>query len=167
MESLDHPVAYGVEPHNRHVELLVFTRPEELVDEATVLRNVEASYQALQAEPPKPFKITYCRTFITPDGPVVVPGFPEPSNIIDDLRAKVREVTHDTLPNKQSQWFHTPIGRILEPIDAAKLQPVLRDMEARWGETVLTLDINELLWTCEYQWYMVRKKVLHKVILGS
>jgi len=165
MESLGHPVAYAVEPQNRHVEFLVFTRPEEIVDDNIVQRNIAASFAAVRATPPVPFKVAYSRPFITPDGTIVAPGFPLPETIIDDFRAQVREATHQTLPQKQSQWFHTPLGRILEPLDRTRLKSTLDAMESRWGEPVVTLEIDELLWTSESQWYMVKKSILHRLSL--
>lgn len=165
MGMLGHPIAYGVEPQNRHVELLVFARPEEETGRAVAQRNIESSFAHMRSHPPKKFSITYCYPFITPDGTIVAPGYPEPETVIDDIRSTVRRVTDDTLPRKQSQWFHTPLGRILEPLEADRVEPALRTMEARWGELVTRLTIDQLLWTSERQWYMLQKSVLHELAL--
>ena len=166
-ESLGNPLAYAVEPQNRHVELILFSRPEEIFQDDVIRQNTKASFEAIEANPPASFSVSFGYPFITPDGTVVAPGFPHPETAIDDFRATVHEATGGTIPKKQSQWFHTSLGRILDPVDGERFQAALQKLEEHWGEEIVTLEIKELYWTHEKQWYMLQKDVLHKLILES
>jgi hypothetical protein len=145
MDRTGHPSAYPVEPQNRHVELIVFSRPEEeSLPQEIIDKNVSASFNHFQDNPPKPFSLEFRFPFITPDGTVVSPGFPTPETSVEDIRTRIRSVAPE-VPSMQSRWFHTSLGRILEPIPAEQLQPILDEMESRWGEVVADLRNRQTL----------------------
>jgi hypothetical protein len=156
LELLGNPVSYGVEPQNRHVEIFLFQRPEELFLQKQIKDGIK--YSLAMAKKLSSFKITFCYPFITPNGTIVVPGF-ENNGAIEEFRSKLRENIL-TYPKKQSQWLHTSLGRILEPLDKARMAPLLRDMENNWGKVIGEVTVNTLLWTWEKQWYMVDKEIL-------
>jgi hypothetical protein len=166
LASLGQPLAYGVEPDKRHVELILFSRPEEIFDEATIDSSIGASFAALKESPPASFNATFRSPFITPDGTVVVPGFPEPVSAIDDFRASVRRAVGDTIPERQSRWFHISLGRILEAMDATTMEPTLQVMEDNWGEQLASVTVDKIMWTHEKQWYMMQKDILHELPLN-
>jgi len=167
MTALDNPAAYAVEPQNRHIELLLFSRPEEVMEQSTIDHNIQASFTAMQSNPPQSFSVTFGRPFITPDGTVVAPGFPHPEAAIDNFRSAMCQATNGNIPTKQSQWLHVSLGRILEPLDADRCREALQALDAHWGEPVIDLEVNELQWTHEKQWYMLKKDVLHRLVLES
>jgi hypothetical protein len=102
--------------------------------------------------------------FITPDGTVVCPGYPIPGEAVEDFRKAIHSVVTD-VPHKQSQWFHTSLGRILNPVDSEKWNHALLMLEKQWNKHIATCLIDALLWTHEERWYMVEKKILHELPL--
>lgn len=163
--ELGDPLAYPVEPQNRHVELIVFSRPEEeSASQIEIDKNVKESFEYFQSNPPNSFEIEFHFPFITPDGTVVSPGFPTPETSVGDIRSGIRSVAQN-VPLTQSNWFHTSLGRILDPVTPEKFEPIMREMENRWGEVVATCKIDRLYWTHEQRWYMVSKQILHNLVL--
>ena len=162
---LGQPCAYAVEPPNRHVELMLFARPEEASNDTTTQASIEASFAALERNTPHHFQATFNYPFITPDGTVVVPGFPGPASSVDDFRTLIRDTVGGTTPKKQSNWFHISLGRILEPLSPLGLRAAFKQIEEKWGERLFTCEVNQVIWTHEKQWYMVDKDILHRLDL--
>lgn len=160
---LGNPVVYGVKPSNMHVEIFLFQRPEEVFTQMQVKAGIESSVSL--AKELSSFTISFCYPFITPDGTIVIPGF-ESNGTIEVFRSKLKE-TLSAYPQKQSQWLHTSLGRILQPLDKDTMAPLLRDMEANWGKVVGEVSVDTLLWTWEKQWYMVDKEVLTTLDLSK
>lgn len=156
MKLLGIPVSYGVESGNRHVEIFLFQRPEELFTKEQIKTGIEDSQTVSKTL--SSFTISFRYPFMTPDGTIVAPGFETPS-VIEPLRLTLQE-TLSTYPKKQSQWLHTSLGRILEPLDKTRIEPLLRDMEKNWGRVIGQVQVNTLLWTWEKQWYMVDKEII-------
>jgi len=153
---LGNPISYGVNSQNRHVEIFLFQRPEELFSQEQIQTGIKYSLSIGKELPP--FKISFRYPFITPDGTIIVPGF-EDKGTIEEFRSKLRK-NLSAYPQKQSQWLHTSLGRILEPLDEDRMAPLLRNMEANWGKAIGEVTVNTLLWTWEKQWYMVDKEIL-------
>jgi len=162
LSFLNAPLAYGVEPANRHTEIFLFQRPQEVFSKEEVNAAIAASLPI--ARELRSFKIVFCHPFITPDGTIVVPGYDEPAGIVESFRRRLRE-NLKTYPQKQSHWVHVSLGRILEPLDGERWQRLLQQMESRWGEVIAETIIDELLWIWEKQWYMVDREVLDRVCL--
>lgn len=158
---LGNPVAYGVEPQNMHVEIFLFQRPEETFTQAQVKNSIKSSLAL--AKELRSFKISFHYPFMTPDGTIVVPGF-ENTGVMETFRSRLRE-TLPAYPQKQSQWLHTSLGRILEPLSKSQIEPLLRDMENNWGKVIGEVTVNNLLWTWEKQWYMVDKEIIETLKL--
>lgn len=156
LNLLGNPVAYGVKPPNRHVEIFLFGRPEESFTQQQIQAGIKESLSLSKELPP--FKISFRYPFITPDGTIVVPGF-ETTGVIEKLRTNLRE-TLTVYPQKQSQWLHTSLGRILQPLDKASMEALLNHMEENWGKVIGEVSVNTLLWTWEKQWYMVDKEIV-------
>lgn len=167
LKNLQQPLAYAVEPDKRHVELILFSRPEETFPEAAIHRAVDKSYESLRANPPHKFRAVFCHPFITPDGTVVIPGYPEPATAIDDFRTSVRMAVGENIPNRQSQWFHISLGRILEPLSSERMLSAFDDMQENWGKPLAELLIDKVMWTHEQQWYMLQKTILHELELAA
>jgi hypothetical protein len=163
LSVLQHPLAYGVSPANRHAEIFLFQRPEEVFSREEVQAGIQVSLPI--ARETRPFKIVFCHPFLTLDGAIVAPGFDEPAGTIDALRSKLQQ-TVTACPKKQSQWLHVSLGRILEPIDGKRLRPLLDRMQSLWGELIDEAAVDELLWIWEKQWYMADREVLRHCCLG-
>jgi hypothetical protein len=163
LSVLYHPLAYGVSPANRHTEIFLFQRPEEMFSREQVQAGIQASL--LVARETRPFRIVFRHPFLTPDGTIVAPGFDEPAGTVDALRARLQQ-TVTACPKKQSQWLHVSLGRILEPIAEKRLRPLLDRMQSLWGELIDEAVVGEFLWIWEKQWYMVDREVLHRCRLG-
>lgn len=153
---LGNPISYGVKPRNRHIEIFLFQRPEELFLQEQIQAGIKSSLSMSRGLPP--FKISFRYPFIAPDGTIVVPGF-EDAGVIEGFRSKLREKL-SVYPKKQSQWLHISLGRILEPLDEVRMAPLLHHMESNWGKVIGEVTVNTLLWTWEKQWYMVDKEIL-------
>lgn len=162
LSILRNPIAYGVESQNRHVEIFLFQRPEELFTQNEIKKSIELSKSFIK-EVIK-FSINFRYPFITPDGTIVVPGYDNPEGIIDNMRIQLREHL-SVFPRKQSNWLHTSLGRVLETLDEQRLSPLLKKMEEHWNEQIGTAPVDEMLWTWEKQWYMMEKEILYKKIL--
>ena len=159
---LGNPLAYGVEPQNRHTEIFLFQRPEEIFPRDQVDRAIAESLSI--ARQMRSFNVKWCFPFMTPDGTIVAPGYDEPAGIVDELRLNLRNHV-STYPRKQSQWMHVSLGRILEPLSDARCTALLQEMDSRWREVIAEATIDEWLWIWEKQWYMVDRKLLHRVEL--
>lgn len=162
MELLGNPLAYGVELSNRHVEIFLFQRPGELFPQTVIDEAMRASIPI--AEKLSPFTISFAYPFMTPDGTIVVPGFVKPEGVIDGFREGLKN-TLTSYPQKQSQWLHTSLGRVLEPLDSTRLAPLIDHMNSHWGQEIGKVEVDKLLWTHEKQWYMVDKTILHQIAL--
>jgi len=163
LSVLQHPLAYGVSPANRHTEIFLFQRPEEMFSRAEVQTGIQASLPI--AGEVHRFKIVLRHPFLTPDGTIVAPGFDEPAGTIDALRARLQQAV-TACPKKQSQWLHVSLGRILEPIAEKRLRPLLDRMQSLWGEFIDEAVVDEFLWIWEKQWYMADREVLDRRRLG-
>lgn len=160
-ELLSDPISYGVKPENRHVEIFLFQRPEEMFLKEEVKGGIEKSLVLSRKVPA--FKILFRYPFMTPDGTIVVPGFDD-TETVESLRLKLRK-SLSVYPQKQSQWLHTSLGRILEPLDKSRLEPLLNHMEAHWGEVIGEITVDRLQWMWEKQWYMVDKEIISEIKL--
>ncbi|MEK9174046.1 MAG: hypothetical protein AAB845_02150, partial [Patescibacteria group bacterium] len=145
MGLLGNPLAYGVELLNRHVEIFLFQRPGELFAQEEIEASIQASLPIAEALPRFTIRFTY--PFMTPDGTIVVPGYAEPEEgVVDEFR-DILKSTLTTYPQNQSQWLHTSLGRVLEPLSSEQLQPLLALMDAHQGEEIGRVEVGELLWT--------------------
>jgi len=159
ISSLGNPLAYAVLPPDLHTEIFLFQRPGETFS----AEEVEASIQSSLSIPENisSFQLTLHHPFITPDGTVVVPGVDSPGGTIDTLRDALRSEVK-VYPQKQSQWMHISLGRILEPLSEQRLAPLLNEMTAHWREVIGETTVGELLWTWGKQWYMLDREILHR-----
>lgn len=162
MAGLGNPLSYSVKPENLHFELFLFQRPSEQFEPEEVEKAINTSKEILKDQ--KAFSVTLEHPFITPDGTIVTPGYPTPESCVDSIRENLKKGVK-TSPEKQSQWFHVSLGRILEPITKNRLANTLAEIDGAWGNTVGEFEIRELLWTHEKQWYMVNKEILHTLSL--
>jgi hypothetical protein len=163
MKLLGMPLSYGVLPENRHVELFLFQRPEEVFPREVVESEMKKTLPL--ASKLKPFTLSFHYPFMTPDGTIVVPGYDEPAGHVENFRTLLRSNLL-IYPKKQSMWLHTSLGRILEPLSKERLKSLLTLMEKHWDEPIGTVKVSELMWTHEKQWYMVDKEILNRVQLS-
>ena len=67
----------------------------------------------------------------------------------------------DNIPNKQSNWSHIPLGRILEPIgvkNMSKFKTLITEINSELNHDIL---IDSVHIVHERKWYMEKKDYLY------
>jgi hypothetical protein len=145
---------YWVKKNNLGLEYCVFKWPEEKLNQSQI-RKISKFVSKINIQK---FNILFDGFQLNPDGCVVVKGFDVSKNIIN-LRDSISK-NISFLPKKQSNWFHIPIGRILEPVgknNFLKLKNFFNRNRDGWGHYEKIKNIKLIH---EYQWYMKDRKTL-------
>ena len=152
---------YMVKPSNLAVEYCVLKWPEEIYDQ----KIVDQTWFFLKKMDIKPFEFTISGIQMHIDGCIVLRGFSE-NMIIHRVRNRLKECVLN-FPNKQSNWSHVPIGRILEPIDekTKKNLTIFLD-EINKDFKNLKTKINKIYLVHEKRWYMEKIDKLHTKFLN-
>ena len=148
---------YWVKKNNLGIEYCVFKWPEEKINKSD-FKKILNFVSKLNIEK---FNVFFDGCQLNPDGCIVVKGF-DVSNNISNLRNLISK-NINFLPKKQSNWFHIPIGRILEPVgkkNFLKLKNFFIRNSEGWGHYEKIKDIKLIY---EYQWYMQDRKTLIKI----
>jgi hypothetical protein len=148
---------YWVKKDNLGLEYCVFKWPEEKLNQSKV-NKISKFVSKLNI---KKFDVFFDGCQLNPDGCIVVKGF-DVSNEILNLRDLISK-NINFLPKKQSNWFHIPIGRILEPVgqkNFLKLKKFFDKNNKGWGHYEKVKNIKLIY---EYQWYMTDRKMLFKI----
>tara|TARA_B110000483_G_C18132153_1_gene518074 strand:- start:567 stop:1265 length:699 start_codon:yes stop_codon:yes gene_type:complete len=148
---------YWVKRNNLGLEYCVFKWPEEKLNQSDI-KKISKFVSNINIEK---FNVFFDGCQLNPDGCIVVKGFDVSKNIsnIRDLISK----NISFLPKKQSNWFHIPIGRILEPVgqkNFLKLKKFFDKNNKGWGHYEKVKNIKLIY---EYQWYMTDRKMLFKI----
>lgn len=151
---------YEVLPQNYHWELFIIKRPDEDVDEECLRKTLEILPEVFcnQAS----FRISYQGFLVTVDGTIIVKGYGD----FDELRNQLRQ----RLPwasLQQSNLGHISLGRILDPIGYqcfAELQDLVR---ASGNEVYGEIEVSEVKYVHESQWYMEDREVVAVLPLGT
>lgn len=148
---------YWVKENNLGLEYCVFKWPDDNISKIN-LDEIKGFVSNLKI--PK-FKVLFDGCQLNPDGCIVIKGFDISSNI-DNLRNLISK-NISNLPSKQSNWYHIPIGRILEPVGVErflKLKFFFNSNDCKWGHLE---EIKNIKLIHEYQWYMERRRTLMKI----
>lgn len=146
---------YLVEPRNLGVEYAVLKWPEGRKDEALITEAINT----LRGCYVEPFLLKVFGIQLHRDGCIILKCVDEPASIF-----KVRDLLRATLPDlpdKQSNWAHIPLGRILEPIGVSrmsKLKSVLTKIDKSLEHDI---PIHEIHVVHEKTWYMESKEYLY------
>jgi hypothetical protein len=154
-EILDETQCYWVKPNNLGVEFCVFKWPKdpwnkEWIDQITsYFENKE--YNS--------FELKVSGIQIHQDGCIIAKGFDDKnirnirSEIISDL---------NFIPNKQSNWAHIPLGRILEPVSEDIFKKLKDNAMNTANKDIAIEKISEMKLIHETRWYMEKRKTLFK-----
>jgi hypothetical protein len=148
---------YWVKKNNLGLEYCVFKWPNEKLDQPDV-KKILKFVSKLNIEK---FNVFFDGCQLNPDGCIVIKGFDLSKNILN-LRDTISK-NISFLSKKQSNWFHIPIGRILEPVgkkNFLKLKKFFDINNEGWGHYEKIKNIKLIY---EYQWYMTDRKTLLKI----
>ena len=152
---LGNSLHYWVKNNNFGLEYCVFKWPDDNFDESRVaLIKKELSFIRN-----KPFLFTIYGIQVNQDGCIVARGYDENRsvfNIRDYCKKKL-----DFISEKQSNWAHIPIGRILEPIGTSKFIE-LKSLIDKYNKFIVSDEISSMKFIHETRWYMEKKSVLSK-----
>tara|TARA_A200000113_G_scaffold159546_1_gene144279 strand:- start:3133 stop:3876 length:744 start_codon:yes stop_codon:yes gene_type:complete len=152
---------YFVRPENLGIEYCVFKWPEGPWNE----KWNDKIKNTVQRIPFSKFQLHLRGIQIHPDGCIVVKGFDESSTLF-----KIRDFFRDRLmflPERQSNWAHIPLGRILEPTGPDKFN-LLRTYIFKQNKIMNhSLVIDELQYVHEKRWYMEERSEILRRKLGA
>ncbi len=148
---------YWVEPRNLGVEYCVFKWPDQDWDTG-IKEKVCSTLSEIRFTP---YNLNICGIQINRDGCVILKGFDQPQ-AIQSIRKKIKS-SLQFLPEKQSNWAHVPIGRILEPVGEDKFVRLKKFVSANHNTHFHTEKINDAKFVHEKQWYMVRHKIIMRI----
>jgi len=160
-EVLGERLHYWVAPANLGVEYCVFKWPME----SWSPERLDAVHTVLGTISRPAFRFQIGGIQINPDGCVVAKGFDEAATLFE-IRAHVRSGL-PSLPQRQSGWAHVPLGRILEPLGAARFAELARMMGTLADRHIATTRIRSMKLVHETRWYMEERTILKEYSLGA
>ena len=143
-----------VKPKNMGVEYSILKWPEDKLD----IEVLNRAKQVLQDWKEKPFFLTIFGIQLHLDGCIILKGI-DTKNEIKDFRSMLKSKIKK-IPDRQSEWTHIPLGRILAPIGKEKmkiLKNFFHDLDKNLNYDLL---IKEVHLVREKQWYMEKKTYL-------
>ncbi len=149
---------YSVLPQNYHWEAFIIKRPDEEVDSKNLqkipnmLREVLYNYL--------PFSLCYRGILINTDGTIIAKGYGD----FEQLRSKLRQaIPFASL--QQSQLGHVSLGRILDPVGSQAFTKLKQFVQNSQNEFYGELDISEIKYVHESQWYMEEREIIATIPL--
>jgi hypothetical protein len=145
---------YLVEPENLGIEYAVLKWPNGVLG----LRTIEQSIQAIQDIKLKSFHLNVFGIQIHEDGCIILKGIDECGSLFrlrENVISNVAEI-----PDKQSEWAHVPLGRILSPIGESRMSALKKLIVKIDQELNYHLLIDSVHLVHEKQWYMKQKEYL-------
>jgi hypothetical protein len=151
---------YKVLPQNYHWELFIIKRPDEEVAQECLQKTPDILREVLGNQ--RNFRISYRGFLITADGTIIIKGYGNFDELRDRLRQKLPWASL-----QQSNLGHISLGRILEPVGYqcfTELKDLVRTSENEfYGE----LEVSEVKYIHESQWYMEDREVVAVLALGT
>lgn len=151
-------VHYWVKTENLGVEYCVFKWPNDRWD-ANLTKEVSDVLANIKFVP---FDLYIRGLQINRDGCVVLRGYDENQSVFK-LRKKMRD-SLKFLPEKQSNWVHIPIGRILQPLGSFKFNELRGYVERHKNIDLHVESVGSAKFVHETQWYMERHFVIQEVL---
>jgi len=147
---------YLVLPENLGLEYLVFKWPDDSWNQSRKkhIKNILEQMEFTS------FKYIIYGIQINPDGCIIARGYDDGKigSIRNALKRRV-----NFLPEKQSQWAHIPLGRILEPIGTQKFNLLKEFITKYQDKFILECNINSAKYVHESKWYMEKKEILLEI----
>lgn len=148
---------YWVKNDNLGLEHCVFKWPEDKINQNKI-NSIKDFVSKINF---KSYEILFDGCQMNSDGCIVIRGF-DKNDYVYQLRSFIKKNYLD-LPNKQSNWYHIPIGRILEPVgqnNFKKLKFFFDNNKRGWQHFER---INNFYLVHEHKWYMEDKSFLLEV----
>ncbi|MEW6497628.1 MAG: hypothetical protein AB1589_34765 [Cyanobacteriota bacterium] len=151
---------YSVLPQNYHWEVFIIKRPDEEVDSKDLQKTPNMLEKILSNHPP--FSLCYRGVLINTDGTIIAKGYGD----FDQLRAKLRQaIPFASL--QQSQLGHVSLGRILDPVGSQAFTQLKQFVQNSQHEFYGELDVSQINYVHESQWYMEQRDIVATVPFGS
>jgi len=145
---------YFVKPENLGLEHCVFKWPNEKWDtnKEKLVNNL------LDIYPFEPFNLEIIGIQIHSDGCVIAKGYDKALQM-----QKIRSFFKNNLdffPEKQSNWSHIPLGRILEPIGEKKYSLLKNYITKKQNLKIASTTIKDFKFVFEKRWYMEDRSLI-------
>ena len=145
---------YFVKPENLGLEHCVFKWPNEKWDtnKEKLVNNL------LDIYPFEPFNLEIIGIQIHSDGCVIAKGYDKALQM-----QKIRSFFKNNLdffPEKQSNWSHIPLGRILEPIGEKKYSLLKNYITKKQNLKIASTTIKDFKFIFEKRWYMEDRSLI-------
>jgi len=152
-EILGETLAYWVQPENLALEFFVIKWP----DQDMALETFDIGEDFLLNFDRNAFPVHFNGFQIHRDGCVVARGV-DTTGVIRDSRRALQK--HGTIPQRQSNWAHVPLGRILEPFPDDTYLRLIEIKKASQRDTFHTEIIDKINLVHELQWYMENRQIV-------
>ena len=145
---------YYVYPENLGLEHCVFKWPNDEWNKSKekIIKNFIEIY------PFRSFFLEIVGIQIHSDGCIIAKGY-DKSMEMNKIRNFFR-MHVDFFPQKQSQWSHIPLGRILEPIGKRKYELLKNFAKKYQNINITTTLIKDFKFVFEKRWYMEDKNII-------
>ena len=145
---------YFVEPQNLAAEVVVLKWPLDEYQKKIIENGIK---EVKKINIPKFELFSYGFQFHS-DGAIILRCVDE-DQIIRKLRKNLMK-NIPGLPKKQSNWFHIPLGRILEPIDEKTLQSLKYLANNSQEKIRFKTKVSQLHLVHEKRWYQIDRETL-------
>jgi hypothetical protein len=147
-------ICYWVKPSNLAVEYCIFKWPLDPWNS----KWVDQIIYFLKLSDYSKFDLYIEGIQLHPDGCIIAKGYD--GGFIRKIRSNISS-NLNFIPNKQSNWAHIPIGRILEPI-SGRLFYELKELIDKFSKTTIGKEtISQAYFVRESRWYMEKKKIIY------
>ena len=147
-------LCYWVKPENLAVEYCVFKWPKSDWKNSW-LGEIKSFLDKKQYSS---FELKIFGIQLHQDGCIIAKGFEDGfiRNIRSDLISNFKY-----LPNRQSNWAHIPLGRILEPVSENVFTQIKQKISQLSNLNIGTENIVEAKFIHETRWYMEERETLY------
>lgn len=145
---------YWVKTENLGVEYCVFKWPNESWNskyEKQIINLLNIAHFS-------PFTLYLNGIQINRDGCILLKGFDQHASVF-----KLRQFMRDNLlfiPQKQSNWAHIPIGRILEPVGYKAFSDLEKYVQSFKNKIIHNELIEDVKFVHEKKWYMENRNII-------
>lgn len=152
---LENKIFYMVQPENLGVEYAILKWPSDTMDPTILDKSIELLREYKTSQ----FYLNVFGIQLHTDGCIILKCIDEKRTIFNIRKSLVENL--ENIPNKQSNWSHIPIGRVLAPIGAdnmSKLKILIAEINNELNYDIL---IDSVHIVHERKWYMENKDYLY------
>lgn len=145
---------YFVKPENLGLEHCVFKWPNEKWD----TKKEKQVNNLLDIYPFESFNLEIIGIQIHSDGCLIAKGY-DKSLQMEKIRSFFKN-NLDFFPEKQSNWSHIPLGRILEPIGEKKYSLLKNYITKKQNLKIASTTVKDFKFIFEKRWYMEDRSLI-------